>query len=335
MQGQINFDDQLYMTVCFRARIETFEVIFVDESQDLSPIQHEMLKMGLRMGGRLIAVGDSYQSIYGFRGADTDSMKNLARDFKMKVMPLTFCFRCGSEIVREAQRVMPTIQPSANAQRGIVDKLEKWSLQDIERNSTILCRNVAPLVVIGFRMIRHGIGATICGRDIGAGLKKLATKFSGQSPAELITNVMEWWKAEDDKAKAKEDWNKVEQLTDRKEALCAIISLGNCKSSGELINGIDRLFGDEAGKVLLSTIHKAKGLEWNRVYILDSWRMPSKWAKNAAESNPDKCSWMLDQERNLRYIAITRAQKHLTYINTNGCKELEDTDGGQQGQDGE
>ena len=72
--------------------------------------------------------------------------------------------------------------------------------------------------------------------------------------------------------------------------------------------------------VTLSTIHKAKGMEWSRVYFLDSWRLPSKFARIAAEDgNPEA----LRQENNLSYVAITRAKHELIYIDMKGCNGKE------------
>jgi superfamily I DNA/RNA helicase len=61
------------------------------------------------------------------------------------------------------------------------------------------------------------------------------------------------------------------------------------------------------GCLTLCTVHKAKGLEWNRVYILDEFLMPSKYARQA---------WQQQQETNLQYVAVTRAKQELKFIYT-------------------
>ena len=72
-----------------------------------------------------------------------------------------------------------------------------------------------------------------------------------------------------------------------------------------LCEEIDKIFGDDVGSefILLSTIHKAKGREWNNVYWLDAGA--SKWARK---------DWELEQENNLYYVAATRAKQSLTII---------------------
>ena len=66
---------------CLEAHSHKYPVVMVDEAQDLSPLNHEMLSR-LR-AGRLIAVGDPWQSIYGFRGAVSNGMQHLVRTFNM------------------------------------------------------------------------------------------------------------------------------------------------------------------------------------------------------------------------------------------------------------
>jgi len=81
-----------------------------------------------------------------------------------------------------------------------------------------------------------------------------------------------------------------------------------------LAANIDALFSDNRdGSVLtLATVHKSKGLEWDRVFILDPKLMPSKYARQ---------QWQLDQETNIHYVAITRARQELYYIDSEGFQK--------------
>ena len=80
------------------------------------------------------------------------------------------------------------------------------------------------------------------------------------------------------------------------------------KDVNELKHYIDRMFTDEKIKnaITLSTVHKSKGLESNRVLILLGDKLPLTW-QNQKE-------WQLEQEKNLRYVAITRARKELVFV---------------------
>ena len=101
--GHIDFDDMLYLPLLLNAPFQRTPNVFVDEAQDTNTIQRLMLGRMLAPGGRLIAVGDPSQAIYGFRGASTDAMNDLRRDFNMTVMPLSVSYRCSQAVVKEAQ----------------------------------------------------------------------------------------------------------------------------------------------------------------------------------------------------------------------------------------
>ena len=100
---------------------------------------------------------------------------------------------------------------------------------------------------------------------------------------------------------------------DRAESLRSVISFGEVTDAGQLRQAIDLLFSRTEGQVTLSTIHKAKGLEWDAVLHLDPWRVPSKWAKVAAERGGDPVQ--LQQEMNLRYVCETRTRDLLLEAN--------------------
>lgn len=118
----IDFDDMLHLAVKFNAFFEPRDWAFIDEGQDLNPIQHEIVwrlcykeshPFSVRQGiteptssTRVCAVGDPCQAIYGFRGAHADSMSILAKRFSMRTYPLTVSYRCPKAVVREAQNYL-------------------------------------------------------------------------------------------------------------------------------------------------------------------------------------------------------------------------------------
>jgi len=102
--SKIDFDDMLYLAIAKNASFDKASYLFVDEAQDTNTIQRELLRRMLRPTGRLIAVGDKMQAIYGFRGADASAMDLLQSEFNMKPMPLSVCYRCSKAVVAEAQK---------------------------------------------------------------------------------------------------------------------------------------------------------------------------------------------------------------------------------------
>lgn len=319
-QGEIDFDDQLYMTTCFKARMRQFENVVVDEAQDLSPIQHIMLKRSV--AGALTAVGDPHQSIYGFRGAMSGSMGALQEEFNLPELPLTYCFRCSQAVIERAQEIVPYIKWAPNAPQGLVESrwpedrsqgMTDWSHSDFNYGDAVLCRNVAPLVDMAFKLIQQGVSVKMAGRDIGKNLSNMVKKICPNKDTSLdikdfVVRLESWRDVEKASANAKkQDW-KIEQINDRADTLNIMIEANNCRTAEDLCLAIEHLFNNQNGAVLLSTIHRAKGLEWPRVWFLDSWRLPSYHAQKS--DNPE----MMTQEMNLQYVAITRAERELIYI---------------------
>ena len=328
LKGVVDFDDQLYLPVVFKSRFQTYDQVLVDEAQDLNPIQHIMVERST--GGAIASLGDPHQSIYGFRGAVANSMEALASKFNLRSLPMTFNFRCGRVIIEQAQQYVPHIQAWSGASDGSVGWIKRWSPTMFKPGDTILCRNNAPLVTLAFKCIRERVGVTLAGRDIGKALGTLIKSLCPNGdmlslPLDLfVEKLSEWASIETLKARAKDDEAKCEAILDRSECLFAIMDgTPEARNALDLFEATNHLFDKSNGMVTLSTIHRSKGLEWSRVYFLDSWRLPSKFAKISLEAgNPEP----LRQENNLSYVAITRAKHELIFIDMKGCngKEAEE-----------
>lgn len=102
----IDFDDMLYLPLLHNVSFDKKNVIFIDEAQDTNSVQRALLRKMLAPAphGRLIAVGDPSQAIYGFRGADAQAMQTMKEEFNMTVMPLSVCYRCSKAVVEEARK---------------------------------------------------------------------------------------------------------------------------------------------------------------------------------------------------------------------------------------
>lgn len=320
LRGVVDFDDQLYLPIIFKARFQTYDQVLVDEAQDLNAIQHIMVE--LSTGGGIASLGDPHQSIYGFRGAVADSMGQLASKFGLESLPMTFNFRCGRNIITRAQQYVPHIRAWAGASDGAVGRVEAWTPTIFSPGDTVVCRNNAPLITLAFRCIRERVGVKMAGRDIGKALGTVIKSICPQGnlaiPLDLfIEKLTEWQQIETSKARAKDDEMKAEAVLDRAESIFAIIEgTSEARSAQDVLAAVESLFDKTAGMVTLTTIHKAKGLEWDRVYFLDSWRLPSKYARMAAEMGNGE---PMRQENNLAYVAVTRAKHELIYIDMKGC----------------
>ncbi len=305
----IDYDDQLWMPVISNIPVKRYDWVIIDEAQDLSPVQRKLVSMSLKPDGRLLAVGDPHQAIYGFRGAASDSMERLKSDFKCVEMPLSISYRCAKRIVAKAQEVVPHIEPSPTAPEGIVDYLTTndffYKIGDM-----VICRNAAPLVSLAYELLARRVPVLMMGRDIGEGLIKLIDKLKpkGIDGDNGLRVKLELWSAKEiERAFKKEQDHKVQSIEDKRDSILAF--LDGCKATTipTLKAEIEDLFkpGKVGQRVVLSTIHKAKGLEAERVFVYRTDLMPSKYAK---------LEWMQQQEQNLIYVAYTRAKRELYLV---------------------
>jgi superfamily I DNA/RNA helicase len=277
-------------------------MVCVDEAQDLDPCQQVMLDR--MVTDTALIVGDKYQAIYGFRGADANSWDRLMERHSCIQLPLTWSFRCPRAVVREAQQWVPEILPTDSAPEGEVKDLGRGAWREmIKYGDVILCRNNKPLIPVFYQLLRRGIGAKIAGADIGKGLIALVKKIPGGSLKEFLSNLEIWAEAERAKARAKGKESKVGLIDDK--VGCLILIAEATGSRDGLIKQIESMFSNERAPVTLSTVHKAKGLEWDRVFFLDRDLIPSPYCK---------LPWEQQQERNILYVAVTRAKHSLFYV---------------------
>jgi DNA helicase-2/ATP-dependent DNA helicase PcrA len=312
-QQVVDFDDQLYLPIIHGARFWQNDWLFVDEAQDVNKIQRAMLKRALKPLGRLVAVGDPRQAIYGFRGADTSSIDKIKREFGAIELPLTVSYRCPQAVVAEAQKFVSHIQATETAPLGLVSHLPKYKAQDFLPTDAILCRNSAPIVDMAFSLIRSNVPCRVLGKEIGVGLINLIKKMKARGIESLIEKLGAYRERETAKFIAKGQEEKADALTDKIDTILVIIN--NLPETERTVPGlvfkIDSIFTEnDKGLLTLCTVHKSKGLEWPRVFILDASKyMPSPWARQA---------WQQEQEANLQYVAVTRAKLELYYIETQG-----------------
>lgn len=325
-QGEslVDFDDMIYLPLLFNARMQQYDFVLIDEAQDTNVTRRLLAFRMMKPNGRLVAVGDDRQAIYGFSGANSDSLEIIRRELNSAVLPLTLTYRCPQNVVAEANALVPDLQAHESAPMGVVRHLEAVNYENgaswfeseaVGANDVALCRNTRPLVDTAYRMIAAGKACRVEGRDIGEGLVTLATKWKSiKRLDELEAKLVEFLEHETEKWTKRNAPQKIQIVEDKVSTLQLIID--NLTADGavmvqELVSHIRNLFGDtpdgEKPHIFtLSTIHKSKGREWERVYLLRPDLLPSKYAKQ---------EWQMEQEENLKYVAITRAKAEFVYIN--------------------
>lgn len=307
----IDFDDQLYLPVVMGARFFQNDYLFVDEAQDVNMIQREMLRRALKKSGRLIAVGDPCQAIYGFRGADHNAIESIKDEFSAIELPLSISYRCPRSVVELAQQYVPHIMPSETAPEGLVEYPEKFTVGEFQPNDVVVCRCTAPVVALAYKLIRSKVACFVMGREIGQGLVTIIDKMKATNVDDLSDKLIEYRLREVTRLERAKQDQKADALNDRVDTIEVFIDgLGeDDRSIQKLKKDISALFSDnmQASAVKLMTQHKSKGLEADRIFILN-FDLNEKFM--AKVSNQQK------QEYNLAYVAVTRAKKHLTFINS-------------------
>lgn len=310
----IDFDDMIYAPLIHNVRMWQNDWVLIDEAQDTNPARRALARKMLKPGGRLIAVGDPRQAIYGFTGADSDSLDLIRDEFSCRDLPLTVTYRCPKSIVALARNWVSHIEAHDSAPDGNVRNidLEDFAKEDLQPTDAILCRNTAPLVEMAFQLIRRRVACHVEGREIGAGLLALANKWkSARTIGTLRKRLREYLDKEVERLMAKGAEAKAAALTDRVDTLNVLMDgLPDDEKVDRLREVINGMFRDTNGghsqTVTLSTVHKSKGREWDRVYLLGRNRyMPSPFARQV---------WQMEQEDNLIYVAITRAKRELVEV---------------------
>jgi len=308
-----------------------YDFIMIDECQDLNKAERELILKCFKMGTRLVAVGDENQSIYSFSGADPESFNVLKSLPNTECLPLSISYRCPKNVVEFAQKLVPSIEYNKD-NKTLGEIKYDVSLSDVEDGDMILCRNNAPLVQIYTEFLKLGKKAFIRGKDIGANLKTLVKSIKQEKVNAdcredglfvrlyddlFVTrnNIMQRSSVD---AKAAMTSPIIESKLDMIKTL-EILSEG-VNTTDELVAKIDEIFPkkDKKEGIALSTVHKAKGLEAENVYIACNSLMPSASAKK---------DWEIRQEHNLIYVAYTRAKNILGFIDEKDFKDfnLKDT----------
>ena len=301
---KIDFNDQLYLPIIFGADWTKYELIFVDEAQDCSSINLEIVERSLAKNGRVIAVGDAAQAIYHFRGAGSNAMPDIVRRFQAVELPLHTSYRCPKSVVRAAQAYVPHIQARADAEEGSVGAMLDWNADSFVREDVVLCRFNAPLIKLAFQLIRARKACKVLGRDIGGGLVALVAKLKAVNVRDLRGKLAAYVDKEAARLHREGKPQAIGALLDRVECLRVFMSeLGDEADTSVLKQSIESLFSDEQnGSLTLSTIHKFKGAEADRIF----WLNPNKASAYDAGNE--------EQVRNLKYVATTRSKKSLHYI---------------------
>lgn len=302
-QGRISFDDMVWLPVAMGWVRPWYDLVVVDEAQDMNTPQLEMARGAVKPSGRIVVVGDDRQAIYGFRGAVQNGMGMMKVTLRASTLTLTTTYRCPKSVVALAATLVPDYHAAPTAPEGSVSACNEAAMiaAVTPGKTAILSRLNAPLMPLALAILRKDIPARIEGRDIGRQLIGMVKSMKARSVPHFIERVEAWRSKQLERlAKAKDADKKREQVCDLAETLLALAQ--DSKSVADIEARITNLFQDTDANskpaVVLSSVHKAKGLEWPDVYLLSGTFRASKGG----------------EEANIYYVAVTRAQARLFLV---------------------
>jgi DNA helicase II / ATP-dependent DNA helicase PcrA len=337
--GAIDFEDLLGRTIetleddeqaleTVRARWQAFTV---DEYQDVNLLQQTLLDLWLGERDDVCVVGDDYQSIYGFTGASARWLLALPRRFpQAHVVRLEQNYRSTPQVLALANRLVPNLGGSEKTLRATLaegPQPELTRCSTPEEQGMLIAERVRALVAAGvpheeqavlvrtnaraadFEEAFHdaGIpfqGASLLARDAARRMIK-ALGYGGTTEVAATVRAL----ADEQGLLAAPPEKLGEREQTRQADLARLVRLAEQfddgeKTVAEFATSLQERFGASAGRgVHLLTLHRAKGLEFEAVYIprLEEGELPSRRAKGEE----------LEDERRLLYVGLTRAKRHL------------------------
>lgn len=295
---RMDFDDMIWFPNVHNVSLDTYGMVFIDEAQDLNLAQINIALNSAGKNGRIISVGDERQAIYGFRGADSNAIQNIVTRLNSKRLTLSVTYRCAKSIVALAQQFVPELEAAPLAEEGLVAEIPEFEIEErVRPGDFILSRTNAPLIRWCLNLLKAHIPANIQGKDLGKNMIALIRRSKTDSVSSFLGWLDEYENAELERlAKAKRKTDVISDKIDCLRTLCE-----GTRSLDDVKLNIAKLFhegDDRKDRVILSTTHKAKGLERDRVFMLaDTYRPGTN-----------------TEEDNLTYVAYTRAKRELFLV---------------------
>lgn len=319
----IDYTDMIWLPVELSLKPTglTYDWVFIDEAQDLSLCSEKLFLKCIKRGGRFVAIGDDLQSINAFAGSSEDAFNFLKNYPNTTLFDLPISYRCAKNIIRFANNFVADIFARPDAPEGII--IDNCHIRDIKEGDMVLCRSKAPLIHLYVKLLRRNVNCYIKGQDIAQNLIRELEKIKQN---ELNTDLskdgvfvrlfdglfMERNKLMETRGLDYEDATLSSYIMEKYDAINTLLILSEkFDTKEELIAHIKDIFKEDSKGVCLSTVHKAKGLEAENVYILCNSSMPSKLAVH---------EWEKQQERNIMYVAYTRAKNKMGFVSEKEIK---------------
>ena len=336
-QGVIDFTDMLWITFN-KLKYDNWEVpywalytnIYCDEVQDFSNIQLNFLKFIKRTKGRYVFIGDFHQAIYNFAGANAQAFNQQVKlHAPGKTFDLPICYRCAkSHLSRVNREYGIPILPCDDAPMGFVKTIDKSKISEYAKaGDMVISRKNKWIAEVVLDLARNGTPIFIEDKEMVAAIKRqiLSSKCTSVGTLEkflqkvisnynkklfeiVSKNAREGGHEEEHLEAVAEANSKIDNTSFLLEILEGYLeNHASSDSVSKFSNFIDKLLNTTPSPncVRLCSIHKAKGLEATNVFVLNEAKINYDF-RNSKEQNI--------QEKNLSYIATTRAKEGLYLV---------------------
>ncbi|MCI4659857.1 ATP-dependent helicase [Cryobacterium algoricola] len=345
---QIDFEDVLLAmagmiesepSVALQVR-EQYRFFVVDEYQDVSPLQHDLLALWVGPRRDLCVVGDASQTIYSFAGARSDYLLDFPKRWEdATVVRLEQNYRSTAAIVTTANQLMRgrtgalTLR-AHSAEPGVDPSVHEYASDLAEARG--VAQQILELIESGTRpeniAVLYRVNVQAAALETALGDLSISYQIRGSKRFFDLTEVKQavmqlraasvsivgepLFKSASDVLRSL-GWSQTAPeaagaVRDRWESLNALMGLVDQAPPGTTFRQFtDELMERQAGQheptvsaVTLATLHSAKGLEWDAVFVvgLSEGLVPISYAGTFEQ---------IDEERRLLYVGITRARRRL------------------------
>lgn len=275
---------------------------------------------------------DLHQAIYGWRGAvGHEVWKEMREGYKATQLPLTTTFRCSSAVVKQANEIVPALRARKGAAAGSV---QNCSFQDLANRlrvawnipTFVLSRNNADLLHTALLLWKADVGfSLLAGREIVEPLYEIIDKLDKSTKARFSASLTTWHQAEMSKAEKAHGAAWADRIDQQYESLLMMLGYAEPSKFHQILADLVNIGGMSA--ITLSTVHKVKGLEAERVYLLKQTFSRHRYRQQIEEALDDwernrareRLANIDPEELHLEYVAVTRAKLDLIWVDMRGA----------------
>jgi ATP-dependent DNA helicase UvrD/PcrA len=312
----------------------------VDEFQDVSPIQSALLDLWLGGRDEICVVGDPAQTIYSFAGADASYLRDFPRKFPGTTsVELSRNYRSTPEVVEAANTVLAgsgTTSVRLRAQRPSGPAVRYAPATDEVAEADAVADAIAGLVATGVPAAEFAVlfrinaqseafEEALTSRGLPYVVRGAARFFERPEVRQAVTLLRAAVRTDADgtplldlvratlsgmgwSTEAPQARGQVRNVWESLNSLVALAEESAEMAPDEFLADLERRASEQhapaAGGITLATLHAAKGLEWDAVFLagMHDGTMPLVHASTDAE---------IEEERRLLYVGMTRAREHL------------------------